>query len=198
MCEQLRKEVIENELLRKYESTPVSQRAGTEHQGQRPGRWAQVAPSWSLATLLANRCPTVDGFSHYSQHQQAGAHMNRLRRHLSEKPTRRLQSAIVAEYHDDIIELIAVDRATLPDVANAVRAEGEPVLDAGFKAEILRQIGTVKAIRAGQSKPAARSRHSDPPPLTPNSNREGVDPPRIPDAIEDDHDDDFVARRPRR
>ena len=124
--------------------------------------------------------------------------MNRLRRHFSGKPRKRLQSAIVAEYHNEIIELIAVDRATLPDVANAVRSEGEPVLDAGFKAEILRQIGTVKAIRAGQSKPAAHSRHSDPSPITPNSNRAEVDPPRIPDVIEDDHDDDFVARRPRR
>lgn len=124
--------------------------------------------------------------------------MNRLRRHFSGKPAKRLQSAIVAEYRNDIIELIAVDRATLPDVANAVRAEGEPVLDAGFKAEILKQIGTVKAIRAGRPKPPAFGGHSELPPIASKSNREGVDPSRIPDSIEDDHDDDFVARRRRR
>lgn len=124
--------------------------------------------------------------------------MNRLRRHFSGKPGKRLQSAIVAEYHNEIIELIAVDRATLPDVANAVRAEGEPVLDAGFKAEILKQIGTVKAIRDGRPKPPAAGGHSVLPPLISKSNRVEFDPLRTPDSIEDDHDDDFVARRRRR
>ena len=64
--------------------------------------------------------------------------MNRLRphfaKHSAQKPKVRLQSAIVADYRDDIISLIAVDGATLPEVAAAVRAEGEPVLDAGFEA----------------------------------------------------------------
>lgn len=124
--------------------------------------------------------------------------MNRLRRHFSGKPARRLQSAIVSEYRNDIIDSITIDRATLPEVANAVRAEGEPVRDAGFKAEILKQIGTVKAIRAGRLKPPAFGGHGDLPPSTSNSQRGMVDPFRIPDSIEDDDDDDdFVARRRR-
>ena len=59
------------------------------------------------------------------------------------------------EHRDDIIELIADDGATLSEVASAVRAVGEPVLDHGFKAEVLKQIGTVKGIRAGRAKAEA-------------------------------------------
>lgn len=124
--------------------------------------------------------------------------MNRLRSHfanqLAQKPQRRLQSSIVADYHDDIIGLIAVDGATLVEVAEAVRAEGEPVLEPGFKAAILKQIGSVKSIRAGLAK-AAPTDTADPgsppaptlPQLDSNQNT----------TLFDDDDDDFAARRPR-
>lgn len=124
--------------------------------------------------------------------------MNRLRPHfadqMAQKPQRRLQNAIVADYRDDIIGLIVVDGATLTEVAAAVRAEGEPVLEAGFKAAILEQIGTVKNIRAGRIKAAAQNVNRDP------SATSGLSPlptERSGHATLDDDDEDFAARRPR-
>lgn len=131
--------------------------------------------------------------------------MNRLRSHFTDqqaqKPQRRLQIEIVADYRDDIIGLIADDGATLPEVADAVRAQGEPVLDAGFKAAVLKSIGTVKNIRAGRinsitSKGAVADPASSPtmasmPVLPPNSS--------APRPLGDDDDDDaFAVRRPNR
>lgn len=129
--------------------------------------------------------------------------MNRLRSHFAmqaaQKPKKRLQSEIVAEFRDDIISLIADDGATLPEVADAVRAQGEPVLDPGFKAEVLKQIGTVKNIRVGRVNTMA-SRHVNPAPQPEpaapmaqnNSNLTAISPD------DDDDDDAFAARRPRR
>lgn len=126
--------------------------------------------------------------------------MNRLRSHfaiqVSQKPQRRLQSEIVAHYREDIVGLIADDGATLTEVAAAVRAEGEPVLDPGFKAAILKTIGTVKNIRAGRVKAAAVGRGSlaaqpPSPPSTPVINSSET-------PLDDDDDDAFAARPPRR
>ena len=129
--------------------------------------------------------------------------MNRLRSHFAkqaaQKPMKRLQRAIVSDYRDDIISLISDYGATLPEVADAVRAQGEPVLDAGFKAEVLRQIGTVKNIRAGRIDTMA-NRGGDPAPqpepaapMTQNNSNETET------SVDDDDDDDaFAARRPRR
>lgn len=121
--------------------------------------------------------------------------MNRLRPHfasqVAQRPKRRLQRSIVADYRDDIIGLIADDGASLPEVADAVRAQGEPVLDAGFKSAVLKMIGTVKNIRAGRTDLIA-SKGGDPasqPKLPPISSAESGTSP--------DHDDDFAARRPR-
>ena len=126
--------------------------------------------------------------------------MNRLRPHFvkqaAQKPKKRLQSEIVAEFRDDIISLIADDGATLPEVADAVRAQGEPVLDPGFKAEVLKQIGTVKNIRAGRINTRA-SKYGEPAPQPAamlaqnNSNLTATSPD------DDDDDDAFAARRPR-
>ena len=117
--------------------------------------------------------------------------MNRLRSHFikqaAQKPTKRLQSAIVADYHNDIISLIADDGATLDEVADAVRAQGEPILDYGFKAEVLKQIGTVKAIRAGAVSKASIKCPSEP---VATSQPLAV-PPRS------DIDEDFMGRRRR-
>lgn len=129
--------------------------------------------------------------------------MNRLRSHFAkqaaQKPMKRLQRAIVSDYRDDIISLISDYGATLPEVADAVRAQGEPVLDAGFKAEVLRQIGTVKNIRAGRID-TMPNRGGDPAPqpepaapMTQNNSNETET------SVDDDDDDDaFAARRPRR
>lgn len=132
--------------------------------------------------------------------------MNRLRphfaKHSAQKPKVRLQSAIVADYRDDIVSLIADDGATLPEVAAAVRAEGEPVLDAGFKAAILKQIGKVKDIRSGKVKAAVAKETNAAsvaapvvkmPALTPASET-------VADSAAvflDEDDADFGARRPR-
>ena len=132
--------------------------------------------------------------------------MNRLRAHISDlraqKTPIRLQSAIVREHRDDIIELIADDGATLSEVASAVRAVGEPVLDHGFKAEVLKQIGTVKGIRAGRAKTAAArgATHGPVGPReletssfgSPASQSDAAD-----NAVGDDDDDHFAARRSR-
>lgn len=126
--------------------------------------------------------------------------MNRLRSHFAaraaQKPKKRLQSSIVADYRDDIISLIADDGATLTEVIEAVRAEGEPVLDAGLKAEILKQIGTVKGIRAGGAK-AAIAKRAD-------TASQAAAAPQLPPAFQseaaiflDEDDADFAARRPR-
>jgi hypothetical protein len=128
--------------------------------------------------------------------------MNRLRSHFAkqaaQKPMKRLQRAIVSDYRNDIISLIADDGATLPEVADAVRAQGEPVLDPGFKAEVLKQIGTVKNIRAGRINTMA-SKYGDPAPqaepaaiLAQNNSNLTATPPD-----DDDDDDAFAARRPR-
>lgn len=128
--------------------------------------------------------------------------MNRLRPHFAkqteQKAKKRLQKQIVAAYRDDIISLIADDGATLPEVVDAIRADGEVVLEAGFKAEVLRQIGTVKNIRAGRSDATAftggvHAPQCVPPHANTTSNMTTVQ-------TDDDDDDDsaFVARRPRR
>ncbi|KNH01902.1 hypothetical protein J121_101 [Qipengyuania citrea LAMA 915] len=128
--------------------------------------------------------------------------MNRLRSHFAkqaaQKPMKRLQRAIVSDYRDDIISLIADDGATLPEVADAVRAQGEPVLDPGFKAEVLKQIGTVKNIRAGRINTMAPKYGEPVPQPEPaamlaqnNSNLTATSPD------DDDDDDAFAARRPR-
>lgn len=126
--------------------------------------------------------------------------MNRLRSHFAaraaEKPKKRLQSAIVADYRDDIISLIADDGATLTEVIEAVRAEGEPVLDAGLKAEILKQIGTVKSIRAGAAK-AAIAKRADAAPQTAGSSPLALTIPSESAVFLDEDDADFAARRPR-
>lgn len=79
---------------------------------------------------------------------------NRLRRHYLQqqeaKKSKRLQRDIVRDYRAEIIALIRDDGAKIDDVVATVIAEGEPVLEDGFRAEIRAQIGTVKAIRAGQ------------------------------------------------
>lgn len=131
--------------------------------------------------------------------------MNRLRPHFAkqaaQKPKKRLQSAIVTDYRGDIISLIADDGATLPEVADAVRAQGEPVLDHGFKAEILKQIGTVKNIRSGRAKVTGTR---GPFPVSASSSapatQSATPSPAQTDAAEnfaDDDDDLFAARRPR-
>lgn len=130
--------------------------------------------------------------------------MNRLRAHYvaqqEQKPQRRLQREIVETYRADIINLISDDGATLPEVADAVRAQGEPVLDAGFKAAILKTIGTVKNIRAGRisitaSQGAVAASSSLPTaastPLLPPNNSAST-------PLEDDDDDAFAVRRPPR
>ncbi|HBR83699.1 MAG TPA: hypothetical protein DD861_05805 [Erythrobacter sp.] len=129
--------------------------------------------------------------------------MNRLRSHFAkqaaQKPMKRLQRAIVSDYRDDIISLIADDGATLPEVADAVRAQGEPVLDAGFKAAILKQIGTVKNIRAGRIGTMASS-GGDPAPQPVSAAMMGQTNSNETETSADDDDDDdaFAARRPRR
>ncbi len=132
--------------------------------------------------------------------------MNRLRAHVSDlraqKTAIRLQSAIVRDHRDDIIELIADDGATLSEVASAVRAFGEPVLNHGFKAEVLKQIGTVKGIRAGRAKTSTTRSvaHGPAGPREPEtssvatlaSHSNAADNP-----MRDDDEDHFAARRPR-
>ena len=71
------------------------------------------------------------------------------------RPPKRLQRHIVEDYRDEIISLIRIDGARLADVVFAVGAQGEVVFEAGFRAEILAQIGTIKNIRAGSVKPAS-------------------------------------------
>lgn len=117
---------------------------------------------------------------------------NRLRQHYLQqqqtKPPRRLQRDIVRDYRAEIIGLIRDDGATIDDVVATVIAEGEPVLDDGFRAQIRIQIGTVKAIRSGQiittmdgGELGGVARPSTAPPETPVS----------------DLDEDFVGRRSR-
>lgn len=124
--------------------------------------------------------------------------MNRLRAHfaniIAQKEPKRTQAQIVDEYRSDIISLIADDGATLDQIAAAVRAYGEPVLDHGFKAEVLKQLGTVKAIRAGHL------RHATPPAL--HSQPLVATTPRLNDGCASvmppvDDDRDFEARRRR-
>lgn len=132
--------------------------------------------------------------------------MNRLRSHFAGqqelKTQRRLQSDIVREYRDDIVELIANDGARLAEVAAAVRAEGEPVLEPGFKAEILKQIGKVKDIRGGGGKAAAANKTpyaattAQPPTPAPAPASQAVAGGAA--VFLDEDDDDFAARRPRR
>lgn len=132
--------------------------------------------------------------------------MNRLRSHFNDqqaqKPQRRLQIEIVADYRDDIIGLIADDGATLPEVADAVRAQGEPVLDAGFKAAVLKTIGTVKNIRAGRVNTITNKGAVVDPASSPTTASMPVLPPTnsVPRPLGDDDDDDdaFAVRRPRR
>ena len=126
--------------------------------------------------------------------------MNRLRSHREDKRAqeaqRRLQSDIVRDLREDIVELIAHDGATLSEVADAVRAVGEPVLDHGFRAEILKQIGRVKDIRSGRAKAAAAPTPA-PAPATQGVVQAPIRAESIEDVAEDD-DDLFAARRPRR
>ena len=131
--------------------------------------------------------------------------MNRLRSHFADqqalKAPRRLQSDIVREYRDDIVELISSDGARLPEVVAAVRAQGEPVLEPGFKAEILKQIGKTKDIRAGKLK-GAPSQPASTTPSSPSTPAPALPVPSVgkndPTASQDDDDDDhFAARRPR-
>lgn len=130
--------------------------------------------------------------------------MNRLRSHFanqaSQKPKKRLQRDIVADYRDDIISLIADDGATLPDVADAVRAQGEPVLDHGFKAAILKTIGSVKNIRArrgeGPACTGGDQAQQSAPMLAPTLAQTNLTEPAT--SFDDDDDDAFAARRPRR
>jgi hypothetical protein len=130
--------------------------------------------------------------------------MNRLHSHFakqaSQTPKKRLQREIVEDYRNDIISLIADYGASLPEVADAVRAQGEPVLEPGFKAAILKTIGSVKNIRAGRIKATASTAGSlgqqPETPLTPtlaqtNSTETATSP-------DDDDDDAFTGRRPRR
>lgn len=129
--------------------------------------------------------------------------MNRLRshfaKHAAQKPKKRLQSAIVADYRDDIIGLIADDGATLPEVVAAVRAEGEAVLDAGFKAAILKTIGTVKDIRAKRIKPSAPMGGGPSPQSAVSPTPTQISSNETAMSLDDDDDDDaFAARRPRR
>ena len=129
--------------------------------------------------------------------------MNRLRAPFADQQAKkekaRLQSEIVRDYRDEIVELIADDFATLNEVVSSVRALGEPVLDAGFKAEILKQIGTVKNIRTGRTSPAALVR--DPPRMRPSpaivSTSLPVSQTGNGDILDDDDDELFVARKPR-
>ena len=132
--------------------------------------------------------------------------MNRLRphfaKHSAQKPKVRLQSAIVADYRDDIVSLIADDGATLPEVAAAVRAEGEPVLEPGFKAAILNQIGKVKDIRAGKVKAAWAKNANAASAATPMVMTSALTPASRTVAggaavFLDEDDADFGARRPR-
>lgn len=129
--------------------------------------------------------------------------MNRLRPHfaklLAQKPKTRLQRAIVADYRDDIISLIADCGATLPEVVEAVRAQGEPVLDDGFKSAIRKMLGTVKNIRAGRLnatafKAADKATQPESPPQSAqiSSNDTATAP------VDDEDNDAFAARRPRR
>ncbi|WP_394269557.1 hypothetical protein [Qipengyuania sp.] len=126
--------------------------------------------------------------------------MNRLRPHFADqqaqKARRRLQGDIVRDYRDDIVELLADDGATLSEVALAVRARGEPVLDHGFKAEILKQIGTVKNIRSGHAKVADLRGAS---PVSEPQTQKAKLMPSLTDAAEavGDDDDQFAARRRR-
>lgn len=115
---------------------------------------------------------------------------NRLRKyyeqHLAAKPpSLPPQRDIVREYHNEIIELIKVDGASLADVVASIEAHGERVLAAGLKAEILKQIGSVKTIRAGQAKDA------------PTFPRPTLRPPASSEANTFEDEDLFRARRPR-
>lgn len=129
---------------------------------------------------------------------------NRLRPHFeheqAQKPPKRLQSDIVWDYRADIIGLIKDDGATLCEVVSAVRAQGETVLDHGFKAELLKQLGTVKDIRAGRGKNsnlALAPTGSVSSALAPVGGTEpAVGQHRPAEDVADD-DDLFVARRPR-
>ena len=64
------------------------------------------------------------------------------------KPRPRLQRDIVRDHSDAIIIMIKDDGATLEEVAGAMTAIGELVLEKGFCAEVRRQLGTVKSIRS--------------------------------------------------
>ena len=70
-------------------------------------------------------------------------------RQRDQKAPRRLQRDIVRDNWSGIVGLIRDDGATIKEVVAAVIAEGEPVLEDGFKAAIRSQIGTVKSIREG-------------------------------------------------
>lgn len=132
--------------------------------------------------------------------------MNRLHSHFakqaSQQTKRRLQRDIVADYRGDIISLIADYGAKLDDVIDAVRAQGEPVLEAGFKAEILKSIGTVKDIQAGRikatSSKSSASGQNLAPTITPAHPLPQLHPTEPAMPIDEDDDDAFaVVRRPR-
>lgn len=131
--------------------------------------------------------------------------MNRLRAYFADqqalKAQRRLQSDIVREYREDIVGLIANDGARLAEVAAAVRAQGEPVLEPGFKAEILKQIGKTKDIRAGKVKGASSSEATGTTPLpsmpTAPVSVAQIIPTDATSKLVDDDEDLFSARCPR-
>ena len=98
-----------------------------------------------------------------------------------------IQRDIVRKHRAEIVSLIRDDCATLSEVVQVVSAAGEPVLAAGFKKALRREIGTVKAIREMGAE-EVRAQH--PSAVVP------VAPATSPEAAED-FDLDFAARRRR-
>lgn len=124
----------------------------------------------------------------------SGSHppTDRLRRHYllqqEAKAQRRLQRDIVRDYRAEIIGLIRDDGAKIDDVIATVVAEGEPVLEDGFRAEVRAQIGTVKAIRAGKVSAALDDG---------GVSASAVPTSELATTLASDLDEDFVGRRRR-
>ena len=90
--------------------------------------------------------------------------LKELNRQRAQKPSVRQQSEIVQDNTALIRKLIRDQRASKKEVAEVLLGLGEPVLEKGFLAELLKQIGTVKEIRNGGPKPGPGPELPAPPP----------------------------------
>lgn len=79
--------------------------------------------------------------------------LKELRRQRALKPVVRLQSEIVQDNLALIRALIREQKASKKEVVEVLIGLGEPVLEKGFLAELLKQVGTVKEIRNDSAEP---------------------------------------------